>query len=61
MLTEELEGADVVITPRTVRTRMLDFDRKAENIRAGEAAARDVVVAIQARIAEVAARKVTRP
>ena len=57
LLTDELEAADVVVTPRTVRTRMLDFDKKAENILAGEAAARDALAAIQARIAEVAALK----
>ena len=57
LLTDELEAADVVVTPRTVRTRMLDFDRKAENILAGEAAAREALVQIRERIAEVAARK----
>jgi len=60
LLTDELEAADVVVTPRTVRTRLLDFDRKAENILAGETAAREALAAIQARIAEIAARKVAR-
>jgi NTE family protein len=57
LLTDELEAADVVVTPQTVRTRLLDFDRKAENIRAGETAARAAVAAIKARIAQVAALK----
>jgi NTE family protein len=60
LLTDELEAADVVVTPRTVRTRMLDFDRKAENILAGEAAAREALAAIRERIAEVAALKRAR-
>jgi len=60
LLTDELEAADVVVTPRTVRTRMLDFDRKAENILAGEAAAREALAAIRERIAEVAALKLAR-
>lgn len=60
LLADELEAADVVVTPRTVRTRMLDFDRKAENILAGEAAAREALAAIRERIAEVAALKLPR-
>ncbi len=58
LLTDELEAADVVVTPQTVRTRLLDFDRKAENILAGETAAREALTAIRDRIAEVAALKV---
>jgi len=49
-----------VVTPQTVRTRLLDFDRKTENILAGETAAREVLAAIRERIAEVAARKLAR-
>ncbi len=60
LLTNELKAADVVVTPRTVRTRMLDFDRKAENILAGETAAREALAAIRERIAEVAALKLAR-
>jgi len=60
LLTDELEAADVVVTPQTVRTRLLDFDRKAENILAGETAAREAVAAIRERIAEVAALKLAR-
>ena len=40
LLEAELNAADVVITPPTVPTRILDFDQKEENILAGEAAAR---------------------
>jgi NTE family protein len=60
LLTEELEAADIVVTPRTVRTRLLDFDRKTENILAGEAAAREAVAAIRERIAAIAGRKLAR-
>jgi NTE family protein len=60
LLTEELEAADVVVTPRTVRTRLLDFDRKTENILAGEAAARAAVAAIRERIAAIAGGKLAR-
>jgi NTE family protein len=59
-LTDELEAADVVVTPQTVRTRLLDFDRKAENILAGETAGREALAAIRERIAEVAAKKLVR-
>ena len=60
LLTDELEAADVVVTPQTVRTRLLDFNRKAENILAGETAAREALAAIRERIAEVAALKLAR-
>ncbi len=60
LLTDELDAADVVVTPRTVRTRMFDFDKKTDNILAGETAAREALKEIQARIAEVAARKGAR-
>jgi predicted acylesterase/phospholipase RssA len=60
LLTDELEAADVVVTPQTVRTRLLDFDRKAENILAGETAGREALAAIRERIAEVAALKIAR-
>jgi NTE family protein len=60
LLTDELEAADVVVTPQTVRTRLLDFDRKTENILAGETAGREALAAIRERIAEVAALKIAR-
>jgi NTE family protein len=48
LLADELDGADVVIVPRTVRTRMLDFDQKASNIAAGEAAGREAMPQLRA-------------
>jgi len=60
LLAAELDAADIVITPRTTRTRMLDFDKKEENIAAGEAAAREALGQIRERIAEAAARKRAR-
>ena len=47
----DLRAADYVIRPETVRTRLLDFSAKFQNIAAGEAAARaasnDIVAAIE--------------
>jgi len=60
LLTEELEGADVVIVPRTVRTRMLDFTQKAANIAAGEVAGREAVLRVRESIARAAASKPLR-
>lgn len=60
LLADELDGADVVIVPRTVRTRMLDFTQKAANIAAGEAAGREAAVKIKAMIARAAAKKQVR-
>ena len=60
LLAEELEAADIVITPQTVRTRMLDFDHREENIVAGERAGRDAVPRIRKLIEKVAARKRAR-
>ncbi|MBI2510111.1 MAG: patatin-like phospholipase family protein, partial [Betaproteobacteria bacterium] len=57
LLAEELDTADVVITPRTVRTRMLDFERKTANIAAGEEAAREAVLQIRGRLQQAALRK----
>jgi NTE family protein len=57
LLADELDAADVIITPLTVRTRMLDFEKKEENIVAGEAAAREALAKIRELIGEVAARK----
>ena len=53
----ELDAADIVITPRTLRGRMLDFDHKLANIAAGEEAAREVVPQLQKLIAGIAAHK----
>lgn len=57
LLAAELDDADIVITPRTVRTRMLDFDHKEQNIDAGEQAGRDAAPQIWKLIDRVAARK----
>lgn len=57
LLAEELDAADIVITPQTVRTRMLDFENREENILAGERAGRGVVPQIRKLIEKVAARK----
>jgi NTE family protein len=60
LLAEELDAADIVITPQTVRTRMLDFDHREENIIAGERAGRDAASRIRKLIEKVAARKHAR-
>jgi NTE family protein len=57
LLAGELDEADIVITPQTVRTRMLDFDHKEQNIDAGEEAGRDAAAQIHELIERVAARK----
>lgn len=57
LLAEELEGADAVVTPRTVYTRMLDFENKVANIAAGEAAGRDALAKVHEAIARAAAVK----
>lgn len=57
LLSEELDAADIVITPQTVRTRMLDFDHREQNIDAGEQAGRDAAIRIRGLIERMAARK----
>jgi len=57
LLAEELDAADVVITPNTVRTRMLDFDHREQNILAGERAGHEAAPQIRELIEKVAARK----
>ena len=57
LLAEELDAADVVIAPQTVRTRMLDFDQKETNIAAGEAAGREAVEQLRDVIARAAKKK----
>jgi NTE family protein len=47
LLERELESADVVITPRTAQTRMLEFDYKMHNIAAGELAANAALPRLQ--------------
>lgn len=61
LLADELDGADVVIVPRTVRTRMLDFDQKGSNIAAGEAAGREAVPQLREALARATAAKRAPP
>jgi len=42
----DLQSADVVIRPQTVRTRLLDFTAKLQNIAAGEEAGREVAARV---------------
>jgi NTE family protein len=60
LLADELDGADVVIVPRTVRTRMLDFDQKASNIAAGEAAGREAIPQLRAALDRAVASRQAR-
>ena len=53
----DLRAADYVIRPETVRTRLLDFSAKYQNIAAGEAAARAAASDIVAAIERMAQRK----
>lgn len=53
----EAGDADVAIRPATPRTRTLDFSAKMESIAAGEAAAREALPAIRARIAAAETQK----
>lgn len=57
LLADELEQADVVIVPRTVRTRMLDFDQRESNIAAGAEAGREAMPRLREAIARAAASK----
>jgi NTE family protein len=50
-------AADVVIRPKTVRSRLNDFKHRQVNIEAGEEAARAAIEQIRERIAAVASRK----
>jgi predicted acylesterase/phospholipase RssA len=54
---DELDEADVVIVPRTVRTRMLDFDQKESNIAAGEAAGREAMPRLREALVRATASK----
>ena len=59
-LEDELSVADIVIVPRTERTRMLDFDRKLEHIAAGEEAARAAIPRIRDLLVRVQLEKPSR-
>jgi NTE family protein len=56
----ELDSADMVLSPRTVRARMLDFGHKTANIEAGEAAGREALPRLRELIGRVAANKQAR-
>ena len=56
----DLKEADVVIRPQTVRTRLLDFTAKQQNITAGEDAARELAAEISRLIAKAARHKERR-
>jgi NTE family protein len=53
----DLQAADIVIRPQTVRTRMLDFTAKLQNIAAGEEAGRELAGRIADAIGDAAVRK----
>jgi NTE family protein len=57
MLERELELADVVIEPRTLRARMLDFGYKLQNIAAGYEAGRAALPRLRELIADARGRK----
>jgi NTE family protein len=57
---EELDAADVVVVPRTVRARMLDFAHREANIAAGESAGRDAVPRLREIVARVSKSKRAR-
>ena len=53
----DLREADLVIRPDTVRTRLLDFTAKLQNIAAGEAAVHEISAKLPALVREAARRK----
>jgi hypothetical protein len=57
LFADELADADVVVVPRTVPTRMLDFEQKESNIAAGEAAGREAVPQLREVLARAAASR----
>jgi len=57
LFVDQLNAADIVIVPRTVRTRTLDFEHKETNIAAGAAAGRDAVPQLRELLARAAAFK----
>ena len=57
---DELDEADIVIVPRTVRTRMLDFDQKESNIAAGVAAGREAIPRLREALVQATAFKQSR-
>ena len=57
---DDLKDADVVIRPDTVRTRILDFSAKRENIAAGARAAQGAGPRVAELVREAARRKAAR-
>jgi len=57
---EDLRAADIVIRPQTVRTRLLDFTAKLQNMTAGEDAARELAPQISRAITAAQQRKEAR-
>ena len=57
---DEIDEADIVIVPRTVRTRMLDFDQKESNIAAGVAAGREAIPRLREALVRATASKQSR-
>ncbi|MCC7484976.1 MAG: patatin-like phospholipase family protein [Burkholderiales bacterium] len=57
LLTGELAAADIVVSPRTPPSRLLDFDGREAHIAAGEAAARDVAPRVRELLARAAAAR----
>ena len=53
----DAQQADIVIRPKTVRTRITDFSQKIANLAAGEEAALEVVPQIRELMARLAAEK----
>ena len=53
----DLDDADLVIRPDTVRTRLLDFSAKSQNIAAGERSAREAAEQVRRLVAEAMRRK----
>jgi NTE family protein len=58
---KELEAADIVIVPRTVRARMLDFTHKEANITAGETAGREALPRLRKILVAASRSKQARP
>jgi len=59
-LSEELAAADIVVVPRTVYTRMLDFEHREANIAAGAEAGQEALPRVAEAIARSAALKNAR-
>lgn len=56
----DAQQADVVIRPKTIRTRITDFSQKIANLEAGEEAAREVVPQLRELLVRVAQEKAAR-